>query len=162
MSADHARQLAAIGWTRSPTTRADLLRQAINLLNLSTVVGLVVAGVGGATLSRGPHRIVIATEYRLPFPRAGAFTIGDVVITYRSRERLLSRPALLRHESRHCLQYAWCLGVVMLPLYALAAGWSWLRTGDPVSRNIFERLAGLADGDYVEHPVRPLGAQPGK
>jgi hypothetical protein len=36
----------------------------------------------------------------------------------------------------------------MLPLYAVAAGWSWLRSGDAASRNPFERLAGLADGGY--------------
>jgi hypothetical protein len=41
-------------------------------------------------------------------------------------------------------------------LYVLASAWSLLRTGDPASRNIFERLAGLADGGYTEHPVRPL------
>jgi hypothetical protein len=69
---------------------------------------------------------------------------------------LQRRPRLLVHEARHSTQYAYCLGVVMVALYLLAAAWSWLRTGDPASRNIFERLAGLADGGYTEHPVRPL------
>jgi hypothetical protein len=39
-------------------------------------------------------------------------------------------------------------------LYLAAAGWSWLRTGDFASRNVFERRAGLADGGYRERPVR--------
>lgn len=139
---------------RSRASGRDRLRQAINLLNVSTLTGFLVAGVGGASLSRGPHGVLLATGYRLPFPKAGAFTIGDVVISSRTRDQLCARPALVRHESRHCVEYAWCLGVVMLPLYALAAGWSWLRTGDPYSRNLFERLAVLADGDYIEHPLR--------
>ncbi|HSF26445.1 MAG TPA: hypothetical protein VLC50_02900 [Actinomycetes bacterium] len=36
----------------------------------------------------------------------------------------------------------------MVAAYLLAAGWSWLRCGDPASYNHFERLAGLADGGY--------------
>jgi hypothetical protein len=36
----------------------------------------------------------------------------------------------------------------MLPLYLLAAGWSWLRGGDHGTHNVFERAAGLADGGY--------------
>jgi hypothetical protein len=36
----------------------------------------------------------------------------------------------------------------------LAAAWSWVRTGDPASRNLFERAAGLADGGYRERPLR--------
>jgi hypothetical protein len=61
---------------------------------------------------------------------------------------------LLDHEERHVTQYAWCGGPVMPVLYLGAAGWSWLRTGDFASRNIFERRAGLADGGYRERPVR--------
>ena len=34
--------------------------------------------------------------------------------------------------------------------------WSWLRTGDFASRNVFERNAGLAIGGCREHPVRPV------
>ena len=43
----------------------------------------------------------------------------------------------------------------MLPLYFLAAGMSWLLTGDFGARNIFERRAGLADGGYADRPLRP-------
>jgi hypothetical protein len=45
----------------------------------------------------------------------------------------------------------------MLPLYFLAAGWSWLRCRDFAWHNAFERLAGLADGGYVD--PRPAGRQ---
>ena len=44
----------------------------------------------------------------------------------------------------------------MLVLYALASAWSWLRTGDPASRNVFERHAGLKEGGYIEKPLRPV------
>ncbi|HEY6276458.1 MAG TPA: hypothetical protein VIX86_08995, partial [Streptosporangiaceae bacterium] len=63
--------------------------------------------------------------------------------------------SLLTHEARHATQFACCGGVVMLPLYFLAAGLSWLLTGDFGSRNIFERRAGLAEGGYAERPLRP-------
>lgn len=131
------------------------LRQTINFLNCSTLLGVLVGALGRASFSDGPRGAILATGLRLPL-RAGALTIGDVVLTRKSREQVLRRPALLRHELRHCDQYAWCLGPVMLVLYAVAAGWSVLRTGDPASRNVFERRAGLADGHYVERPVRPL------
>ena len=62
----------------------------------------------------------------------------------------LANPALLGHEERHCTQYAWCLGLPFLPLYFLAAGWSLARTGNPGSRNLFERHAGLQAGGYPE------------
>lgn len=138
----------------------DRVRQAVNWLNLSTLTGLLVATIGRARLSRGPRSTILATDLRLPL-RAGALTIGDVVMTRKSRERMLERPGLIRHEMRHTVQYAWCLGVVMLPLYLVAAGCSWMLTGDPASRNVFERLAGLEDGNYKERPLRPGFARRG-
>jgi len=47
----------------------------------------------------------------------------------------------------------------MLPLYFLAAGFSWGLTGDFGARNLFERQAGLADGGYSDKPLRPLLAR---
>ena len=47
-----------------------------------------------------------------------------------------------------------CLGLPFLPLYGLAAAWSTWRTGDPASRNPFERGAGLVRGGYVQRAVR--------
>ena len=44
----------------------------------------------------------------------------------------------------------------MVPLYLAAAGVSWALTGDFGARNVFERLAGLADGGYTDKPLRPV------
>jgi hypothetical protein len=81
-------------------------------------------------------------------PPAAAFTVGNVVTTRHGPGWLEERPALLRHEERHTWQYVACLGLPMLPLYLLAAGWSYVVGGDPAVHNAFERLAGLADGGY--------------
>ncbi len=143
-----------------PTTGRDRVRQVANAINLSTLTGLLVATIGRARLSFGPGCTILATDLRLPL-HAGALTIGDVVLTRKSRERMLDRPALVRHEMRHTVQYAWCLGVVMLPLYGLASCWSLVLTGDPASRNVFERRAGLEDGSYVERPIRPYFSRRG-
>jgi hypothetical protein len=52
------------------------------------------------------------------------------------------------HEARHATQYAFCIGLPMVLLYLVAAGWSLMRCGDPASYNVFERRAGLLDGGY--------------
>jgi hypothetical protein len=127
----------------------------MNVINLSTLLGIAVAKLGGARLRRGPDGLLLANGYRLPLPRNPAFTVGNVVVA-RDAERLARRPSLLAHEARHATQYAWCVGPVMWIPYAIASAWSWLRTGDPASRNWFERRAGLADGGYQERPVRPI------
>jgi hypothetical protein len=124
------------------------VRQVVNLVNGSTLLGLGVAAVGRARMSRGPRGLLLATGFRIGFPPASAFTIGDVVLSRHDLDWLLARPGLLAHEERHCWQYVACLGLPMLPLYALAAGYSYLRGGDPASHNVFERAAGLADGGY--------------
>ena len=54
----------------------------------------------------------------------------------------------MKHEDRHCTQYAFVLGVVMLPFYFLSVGLSYAIAGDHSSYNPFERLANLADGNY--------------
>jgi hypothetical protein len=103
---------------------------------------------------------MLAEGYRWGFPVAGAFTVGDVVITGRSFATLQQRlPRLLEHEERHSWQYLWCLGLPYLLPYTVAMGWSVLRTGDRASRNVFERHAGLVAGGYRERPVIPLAAQ---
>ena len=135
------------------------LRIFINIINLSTLLGLIAAVVGRARLTPGHHGLILGWGYRFPIPprRTPAFTLGNVILLRHDGPEILQRrPRLLVHEERHSTQYAYCLGVVMVLLYLLAAAWSWLRTGDPASRNIFERIAGLADGGYKEHPVRPL------
>ncbi len=125
------------------------LRAVVNVVNLATPLGLVLAAVGGTRLRRGPDGLLLATGWRVRVPRARAFTVGNVVL---SREEELPA-ALLAHEARHSTQWAACV-VLFLPLYLLAAGWSWLRTADPWSRNWFEVHANLTDGGYVARPLR--------
>lgn len=131
------------------------LRQVVNVLNTSTLFGVAIAKLGRARVRRGPDGLLIAAGYRLPIPPNPAFTVGNVVVV-RDEDRLVRRPTLLAHEARHATQYAWCVGPVMWIPYALASAWSWLRTGDPASRNWFELRAGLVEGGYLEKPVRPL------
>ena len=103
-------------------------------------------------MGRGPDRLFVGTGYRLPVPPAPAFCLGNVIIT-----RLDGlTPELLRHEARHATQYACCGGVLMVPLYLVAAAASWLLTGDTGAKNVFERRAGLADGGYTDKPLRPF------
>jgi hypothetical protein len=129
------------------------VRLAVNLLNGSTLAGLAAAKAGRARLARRSGGLVVGTGYRLPVPSAPAFTIGNVIITHRAD--LGADTPLLRHEARHSTQYAWCGGVLMLPLYFTAAGVSWLVSGDFGAWNVFERGAGLADGNYTARPLRP-------
>ena len=136
-------------------------RSLLNVLNLSTPLGLLVGLLGRARFRRGPRGLVLGHGYRLPLPVAAAFTVGDVVLTRHDERLFEERPQLLAHEERHAWQYAAALGLPFLPLYALGAGWSWLRGGHPAVRNPFERLAGLADGGYpVLSPRRAPGRPP--
>lgn len=129
------------------------VRMVVNLVNGSTIAGLGVALSGGAKPSRGPDGLLTASGYRPPLPPA-AFTLGNVIIVNRRRPGLLSA-AILAHEARHATQYACCGGLVMLPLYFAAAGVSWALCGDVGAWNVFERQAGLADGGYLDRPLRP-------
>jgi hypothetical protein len=128
-----------------------------NLVNLSTVAGVLVGVIGRARFSRGARGLVYANSYKLGFPIAGAFTIGNVVLSKHERSYFDEAPILVKHEERHSWQYFWLLGLPMLPLYGVGAVVSWLLTADPASRNPFERLANLKDGGYVERPIQPFG-----
>jgi hypothetical protein len=128
-------------------------RQVINLANGSTLAGLGVAALGRAQLTRSTDGLFVGTGYRLPVPPAPAFCLGNVILT--RMDALPAGTALFGHEARHASQYAICGGVVMVPLYLVAAGVSWVLTGDFGSRNVFERRAGLADGGYTDKPLRP-------
>jgi hypothetical protein len=132
------------------------VRRALNAVNGSTLLGLAVAAAGRATTAPGPRGLVLATGYRWSFPHAAAFTVGDVVLSRHVAGWLADRPRLLAHEERHTWQYAGCLGLPLVLLYLLAAGWSWLRGGDPGVHNVFERLAGLEDGGYPPVSARGL------
>jgi hypothetical protein len=124
------------------------LRQLVNVVNLSTPLGLLLALAGRAPVRRGPDGLLLAHAVRLP-ARAPAFTVGNVVLLRLDDAALARRPRLLAHEARHATQYACCVGPLMLPLYGLAAAWSWLRCRDPSSYNVFEVRAGLDDGGYA-------------
>ncbi len=134
--------------------RRHRVRLAVNLLNGSTLAGIAAARAGQARLTRLPDGLRVAVGYQLPVPPAPAFTLGDVIVTRRAA--LDPGSALFRHEARHAVQYAWCGGLAMLPLYFAAAGLSWLLSGDFGPWNVFERAAGLADGGYnTACPLRP-------
>ena len=138
------------------------LRSTANWVNLSTPAGLLLARVGAGRPRRVRNGMWLVHEYGWPVPPAPAFTLGSVVFLRASLPGPGLDPVgvvprrLLDHEERHVTQYAWCGGVLMPVAYVAAAGWSWLRTGDFASRNVFERRAGLADGGYREVPTRPL------
>ncbi len=159
-SAERVRQLTGRpGW---PGMRAAYrVRLAANLVNGSTLAGVLVAAAGRARLGWADDGLLVGTGYRLPVPVAPAFTVGNVILARSDRATLAAMRPLLAHEARHATQYACCLGLPMLPLYFLAAGVSWGLTGDFGSRNIFERRAGLADGGYTDRPLRPAAARLG-
>ncbi|MFC9335874.1 hypothetical protein [Arthrobacter sp. NPDC057009] len=135
-------------------TQGQRLRQYANVLNASTPLGLVLAGLAGTRTFRGPGGLIVATGYRWRLPLAGAFTVGNVVIFRADADTAMTGRVLLGHEERHSTQYAWCLGLPFLLLYFAAAGWSALRYGDPASGNPFERHAGLEAGGYVDRRRR--------
>jgi hypothetical protein len=128
------------------------VRQAVNLANGSTLAGLGVAALGGAAIARSVDGLFTGTGYRLPVPPAPAFCLGNVIVT--RGDGIDPGSPVFRHEARHATQFAWCGGVVMIPLYLAAAGVSWTLTGDFGARNVFERRAGLADGGYSDKPLR--------
>jgi len=152
-------------------------RQVVNLVNGSTIAGIGVAlaggafaagasaagasaggaSAGGSRLIRGPDGLLTATGYRLAVPAAPAFTVGNVIIV--NARSAPVPPAVFAHEARHATQYAWCGGLLMLPLYFTAAGVSWALCGDFGAWNVFERQAGLADGGYADRRVRPALAR---
>jgi hypothetical protein len=124
------------------------VKEVLNAVNGSTLLGVAVAAVGKAQVSRGPRGLLLATGYAYRFPLGRAFTVGNVVLTRQDLGWWEGRERVLLHEERHSWQYAVTLGLPFLPLYAAALGWSYLRGGDWWSHNIFETHAGLADAGY--------------
>jgi hypothetical protein len=138
-------------------TAAHRLRRLGNLVNLSTPLGLAMARVGRADVRPGPRGLLLAEGYRLPFPVALAFTVGNVLVTSGRWDDLeRTRPGLLAHEEAHTWQWFWCAGLPFLPAYGACLLWSVLRTGDRAAANAFERRAGLRLGGYAEVEPRPL------
>ena len=62
-----------------------VLRALVNAVNLSTPAGLLIGVAGRAKLVPGPRGMIIAENYRLKFPVASAFTIGNVVLEKNGR-----------------------------------------------------------------------------
>ncbi len=135
------------------------VRLVVNAVNGSTLAGVLVAALGRAKLAQGGEGLLIGERYQLPLPPAAAFCLGNVILVRSDREAFTGAGSLLAHEARHATQFAWCGGLVMLPLYFAASGVSWVLTGDFGSRNVFERRAGLADGGYTDRPLRPALAR---
>lgn len=132
-------------------------RRRVNLLNLSTPLGIAVARLGRAQVRPGNRGLLLAEGYRLPFPVADAFTVGNVLVTRgRWPDLQQTRPGLLEHEEAHTWHWLWCGGLPFLPVYGACLVWSLLRTGDRAAANLFERRAGLAAGGYREVAPRPL------
>lgn len=125
-------------------------KRVINWLNGSTLLGLGVARAGRAAVSGGPRGLLLASGYRFRFPAAGAFTVGNVVITSSQTWSglVVDRPLLLEHEERHSWQYVLFGGLPFLPAYLVFAAWSQLRAGNPGALNPFEQRAGLLAGGY--------------
>jgi hypothetical protein len=140
-------------------SRRHRARAALNVVNLSTPLGLLLAAAARAELRDGGDGLILAERYRFRFPQAGAFTVGNVVlIPQGSLADLCQRhPEVLAHEAAHSWQYAACLGLPFIPLYLIASGWSWLRTGDVAAANFFEQRADLERGGYRELPHNNAG-----
>ncbi|WP_344843885.1 hypothetical protein [Nonomuraea dietziae] len=94
--------------------RRHRIRRIANFVNLSTPLGLLISVVGGARRTNGPDGLILAYGYRYAFPVAGAFTVGNVVVTKHPDGYLTGR--LLDHESRHATQW----GLVRRPADAAA------------------------------------------
>ncbi|MCL2653563.1 MAG: hypothetical protein FWD63_07245 [Propionibacteriaceae bacterium] len=123
-------------------------RAVVNWVTLSTPLGLLIAGLGRAVVTRKPDGLYLAENCRLMLPDAGAFTVGNVIITGRKLRDLYGTD-VLAHEAAHASQWA-ILGPAFLPVYLAMTAWSLRRTGDRAARNYLERWAGLARGGYVE------------
>ncbi|MBB5597993.1 eCIS core domain-containing protein [Neomicrococcus lactis] len=137
---------------------SHVLRAGCNTLNLTTPLGTILASLTHCDLELGPDGLILAKNYERRFPVAGAFTVGNVIFFRPHYTDPREVPELMAHEARHSWQYVFCLGLPFLPLYFASVAWSLLRTGDPASRNPFERHAGLQAGGYREQPTRSLVA----
>jgi len=120
----------------------------VNWITLSTPLGLLIALLGRASISGKRDGLFVAEHCRLMLPDAGAFTVGNVIITGQSWAKLEGWfPEILDHEAAHSSQWAW-LGPLFLPVYVILMGWSMLRTHNRATRNYLERWAGLKRGGY--------------
>lgn len=146
-------------WQPGPVHRSTgaALREGVNWLNGSTLLGLAIASMGCARLHRDPVGRWHATGYRGP-ASGRVFTVGSVILHRHAPDHLERRPDLLRHETAHCTQWA-LLGLAFIPVYYLESAISWLVTGDPANGNAFEVAAGLRRGGYRSPGLQRRGRE---
>ena len=72
------------------------VRLVANLVNGSTLAGLLVAAAGRARLARAADGLLVGVRYRLPVPVAPAFTVGNVILARGDRTALASMEAAAR------------------------------------------------------------------
>ena len=100
--------------------------------------------------------------YRLPVPPAPAFCLGNVLVTRLGYATFTGEVRLFAHEARHATQYACCGGVLMLPLYGIAAARCRGRcAATSAHATSSSRRASLADGGYTEKIWPCAGGRPG-
>ena len=80
--------------------RAYRVRLAVNLVNGSTLAGLVVAAAGRARPAGAADGLIVATGYRLPVPPGPAFCLGNVIVTRLDADGVRGARVLLEHEAR--------------------------------------------------------------
>ena len=135
------------------------LRQLINVLTGVTIFGLLVGFISrGKPQWNSEYGLLVFFDCKIPWKYASAMTFGDVVVVITPPRRWANfeemPPGLLRHEMKHAEQYGFVLGFPYFPLYWLACGYSWLKSGDHWSFNIFEAKAGHEAGGYQKRPSR--------
>lgn len=76
------------------------VRLVANLVNGSTLAGVLVAAAGRARLAQGEDGLLIGEGYRLPVPPAPAFTLGNVILTKAGRPAGLGEDHIPERERR--------------------------------------------------------------
>ena len=71
--------------------RGQWFRLAGQLRQPHHPLGLAIAKLGRATIRRGPRGLFLCEGYKLKFPIAGAFTVGNVITTGSTWDEMLTR-----------------------------------------------------------------------
>jgi RHS repeat-associated protein len=117
-------------------------RFARNMATGATGVGMVYAAVRGARCGFNRQELMFACTGARRFNTRGGTTIGGVFVTHQATVS----PQLMRHEGKHADQWA-ALGWAMPGMY-VQQEISRRISGGSEGCNIFERAAGLKDGNY--------------
>jgi hypothetical protein len=135
------------------------IRHFINAVTGVTLFGIIVGFFsGGKPQWNSEYGLLVFFDCKIPWRAASAMTFGDVMVCLTPPRRWASfedmPPGLLLHEMKHAQQYNYTLGFPYFPLYWLACAYSWLKSGDYWSYNVFESRAGHSDGGYQKRPSR--------